>query len=899
MRYLIKLRLRLHSLFHRDAADTELDEEVRFHVEHQIAANIAAGMSPEEARRAALRDFGGVESTKEDCRDMRNTNYLHDLAQDLRYGLRMLRKSPGFTAIAVLTLALGIGANTAIFSMVDSLLLRPLPVRDPGQLAVLAFRQGQGQLNDQFSLPDLRDIRDQSKETLSDVLGYMPIGIDGLSHNGEAEPISTTYVTSNYFSMLGIQPYLGRFILPSEGQTSGADSILVLSYSYWKIHFGADRSIVGKSVLLNDHPITVIGVAPPGFYGVQPLASAQAYLPFDMVTTYEFGWPKDLMVNRILQNLHTLARLRPGVSLSNAAAALSVVARRLSAQYPETDRGLALSIYAEQFARPDVASSSTLIKAAALFLMLVGLVLLLACVNVANILLVRATTRDREMALRAALGAGRGRLIRQLLTESILLAFFGGIAGISLGLLGARAIASIQLHRFTPIHLDFGLDWRIFAYGFSAALLTGIIVGIFPALRACRGELNDVLHKSSRSVTGEKNRLRSSLVIIQVAGSLMLLVVAALFAESLANVQRTHLGFDPHNVVNFAMDPSEAGYGETQGLAFYKSLLDRVRALPGVQSTGLTSSTPMSDYFNSDYVKVSDYQNPPGNGLPLVSYSVVSPGFFDTLRIPIVRGRGFTDADIKGGPYVAIVSEAFAARFWPGRNPIGEHFVKVSGFSNPVYQVVGVAKDSRFASLTGPIDPYFYVPLAQDYFLSPLEVLQVRSSLPPDTMIREVQGTVHDLAPQIPLFNIRTMTESLDTLSAFLLFQLAAAVAASLGLLGLTLAVVGVYGVISYSASQRTHEIGIRMALGAQRAAILKMILRQGLVIVAAGLLLGCAAAFVAARLIANLLVGVSPGDPLTYSAVILVLTLAALAACYIPARRAMKTDPMVALRYE
>jgi predicted permease len=899
MRWLAKLSLRFRSLFHRNAADRELDEEVLFHVEHQTAANMAAGMPPAEARRTALREFGGVESLKEECRDARNTNYLHDLAQDLRYGLRMLRKSPGFTAIAILTLALGIGANTAIFSIVDSLLLRPLPVKDPNQLAVLAFRQGQGPLNDQFSLADLRDIRAQTKASFSDILGYTPIGLDGLNRDGKAEPISTCYVTGNYFSLLGIQPYLGRFIFPSESETQGADPILVLSYSYWKTRFGGDRTIVGKTVLLNGRPITVIGVAPPGFYGLHPMANTQGYVPFNMITTYESGWPKDVMVNRIQQTLHTLARLKPGASLSNAAAALDVVARRLSTQYPETDRGLALSVYAERFARPDVTSSGTLVKAAGLFLTLVGLVLLLACVNVANIILVRATAREREMAVRAALGAGRGRLIRQLLTETILLALLGGVAGISLGLWGAHAIASIQLHTFTPVHLDFGLDWRIFIYGFSAALLTGIIVGMFPALRACRGELNDVLHESSRSVTGGKNRLRSSLVVVQVGGSLMLLVIAALFTESLANVQHANLGFDPHNVVNFAMDPTQAGYGETQGLAFYKSLLDRLNVLPGVQSAGLTASTPMSNYFNNDYVKVSDYQNPPGNGLPLVSYSVVSPGFFDTLRIPIVRGRGFTDADIKGAQYVAIVSEAFAARFWPDRNPIGEHFAKVSGATNPVYQVVGVAKDGRFSSLTGPIDPYFYLPLAQDYYLSPLQVLQVRSAAPPDAVIRELQGVERGLAPEIPLFDIQTMTESLDTISAFLLFQLGAAVAAALGFLGLILAIVGVYGVISYSVSQRTHEIGIRMALGAQRVAILQMILRQGLVIVGAGLLLGCAAAFAAARLIGNLLVGVSPGDPATYTAVTLILALVALVACYIPARRAMKTDPMVALRYE
>ncbi|MGH9742497.1 MAG: FtsX-like permease family protein, partial [Candidatus Acidiferrum sp.] len=365
------------------------------------------------------------------------------------------------------------------------------------------------------------------------------------------------------------------------------------------------------------------------------------------------------------------------------------------------------------------------------------------------------------------------------------------------------------------------------------------------------------------------------------------------------NVQRTDLGFDPRNVVNLTTDPSEAGYSETQGLAFYKSLLDRLSALPGVQSAAFASSSPLEDYSNNDYLKVSDYQNAPGYGLPLVPYSVVSPGFFDTMCVPILRGHGFAEADAKGSPYVAIVNEAFVKQFWPDRNPIGEHFAKVSGATNPLYEVVGVAKDSRFSSLTGPIDPYFYLPLAQDYDLSSLQVLQIRSAAPPDAVIREAEGIVRGLVPELPLFNIQTMTESLDTLSAFLLFQFGAAVAALLGFLGLILAIVGVYGVISYSVSQRTHEIGIHVALGAQPLQILRMIFTQGAIIVCGGVIAGCAGALVAARLISNFLVGVSPADPLTYFGVSIILALIALLACYIPARRAMRVDPIVALRYE
>ena len=898
MRWLTTISLRIRSLFRRNAVDNELEDELRFHVERQIAANASAGMSTAEARRAAMCEFGGVEQLKEECRDMRHTNYIHDFLHDLRFGLRMLRKSPGFAIVAVLTLALGIGANTALFGVVDSLLLRPLPVENPSQLTVLAFRQANGPLLTQFSIADFHDMRSQTTGAFSDMIGFQ-LGFDGLSLEGKADRALTAYVSGNFFSMLGLKPYLGRLILPSEGKTPGADPVVVLSYSYWKAHLGSDQGIIGKRILVNGRPNTIVGVAPEGFYGLYPAPGVEAYLPLAMVGSDEPGWPDDLMVNRILQNLYVLGRLRPGSNLQSAGAALSVVARRLAAQYPESDKGMTLSVYSERFARPDPGTAGTLIKVAALFLALVAMVLLLACANIANLLLVRATGREREMAVRAALGAARSRLVRQLLTESILLALLGGLAGMFLGLLGGRAIASIDLHQPVEVHLFSGFDWRIFVYSFAAALLTGVFVGMVPALRASRTHISAALHESGRSIAAGKNRLRSGLVVLQVAGSLMLLVIAGLFARSLVAVQHSNLGFDPQNVVELTMDPTEVGFNETQGLAFYNSLLARMNALPGVQSAALTSSVPMGNYGSSDYVKVSDYRNPPGQGLPLVEYGVVSPRFFATMHIPILQGRSFTNGDVSSSPYIAIVNQAFANRFWPKQNPIGKHFAKVSGAANPLYEVVGVAKDSRSFGLTGPIGAFFYLPLAQDYALGTLQTLQIRSAAPPDAVIREAQSVVRSLAPDLPLFSIQTMEEGLDTLNGFLLFQLGAGFAAALGLLGLILAMVGVYGVISYSTSQRTHEIGIRVALGAQRSEILRMILGQGLLIVAIGLIVGSAAAFAFARLISNFLVGVSPGDPATYSIVTIALGLVALLACYIPARRAMRVDPMVALRYE
>jgi predicted permease len=892
------LLYRLKALFRRSRVECEMDAELRFHFDAQVEKSRKEGMTREEAERRARVMFGGVERAKEEIREARGVNAIETTLQDLKYALRTLRKSPGFAGVVVLTLALGIGVNTAIFSIIDSVLLRPLPVKDPDHLVVMGFRQGQGDLATLFSYADFQDIRAQSTEQLSDLAGYQ-LGVDGLTEGGRTERILTNYVTGNYFSSLGLNPSRGRLILPGEGAVAGADSVIVLSYSYWKARFGGDANVVGLRVLINGHPMTVVGVAPKDFHGAYQFMDVQAYIPFAMIMMCEQGWPKNYLVDRIQQNLLLLGHLKARVNLASATASLNVIAQRLSTQYPETDKDLQLSIYPERYARPDPRVSPTVMRAAALFLALVALVLLLACANVANILLVRATTREREIGIRISLGAGRARLVRQLLTESMLLAFTGGLAGLALGWWCSRAIGRIDIQKGFPVSIDFGFDWRVFAYAFAAMLLTGVLVGIVPALRASRENLNSVLRSAGRTVAEGRQGLRTGLVVAQVAGSLTLLVIAGLFTKSLARVQRTNLGFDPHNVMNFTMDPSEIAYTERQGVEFYKALLERVRVLPGVELATLNSGMPLGSGNNNDYLKIQDYQSPPNPALPLVYYSVVSPEFFETLRIPIVRGRAFTEADIVGAPYTAIVSEAFAAQYWPSQDPIGKKFAKVSGITNPLYEVVGVARDARFLSLTGPIEPHFYLPLAQNYALASTQLLQVRSTTAPEAMTHTVQEIVQSLAPGMPVFNVQTMLESMDTLNGFMIFQVGAILAAALGGLGLVLAIVGVYGVISYSVSRRTHEIGIRMALGAERGGILKMVLRQGIAIVAIGVVIGAVAAILVARMIAGLLAGTSPTDPAVYAGVTLGLVIVALLACYVPARKAMRLDPITSLRQE
>jgi predicted permease len=455
----------------------------------------------------------------------------------------------------------------------------------------------------------------------------------------------------------------------------------------------------------------------------------------------------------------------------------------------------------------------------------------------------------------------------------------------------------VNLATDLPVRLDFGFDWRVFIFAFGAALLTGIIVGIVPAVRASRGNLAHILHEGGRGLVGGRNRLRSALVVAQVAGSLMLLIIAGLFMRSLGQAERTDLGFDPNHVVNFFMDPNEIGYNEAQGREFYKNLLDRVRALPGVVSASTANSTPLGYYNNGDTITVEGYVLPKGEPTPVSFYNVISTDYFKTLGIPLLEGRSFTEADDQNAPFVGIINEATAKKFWPHQDPIGRHFTIGAEPAHPI-KVVGVAKDSRYQGVTGTINPYFYLPFAQHYAINSLEALQVRTAMAPESMIPTIERVIESLAPELPVFDVKTMNEALNTLNGLLVYQLGAMLAAALGILGLALALVGVYGVISFAASQKTHEIGIRMALGAQPAQILKMIFRQGLVIVALGLAVGLGAALAVAKVVGNFLV-VSPTDPLTYITVSVVLSTVALLACYIPARRAMRVDPMEALRYE
>ncbi|HKV39879.1 MAG TPA: ABC transporter permease, partial [Blastocatellia bacterium] len=765
----------------------------------------------------------------------------------------------------------------------------------PDELTVLAYRQKNGPLQPPFSIPEFQDIRDQSGDIFSGVLAFQD-GQDGLTVSGHTEPVLLNFVSGNYFALLGIKPALGRFFLPSEGSTAGSGSLMVLSYSYWRTRFGGDSAVVGRQVSIDGRPVTVIGVAPSDFHGIESLLDVRAFLPLSMINV-ETWTPPDFMTNRELRNLTVVGRLKASVTLTRAAAGLRTVAGNIARQHPESDAGLSLFAFAERLSRPRPDPSNTVLKIAALFMILAAFVLGLACVNVGNLLLVRASVRGREMALRVALGAGRTRLIRQLLTESAMLAFAGAVAGVLTGLWASRAIASVNLNTGMPILLDQRSEWRLFVFGLAAGVVTGLLAGIVPAVRASRGNVNELLRDGGgRTSTGRRYRLRNSLVVLQIAGSLTLLIVAGLLTRSLQNAERSDLGFDPSHVLNLTMDPHEMGCDQTQGRQFYKQLLDRVRALPGVSSAATAATVPMGYAYDTDTVRVPGYQLPPGEPYPIVPDNFVSPGYFKTMGMKIITGRGFTDQDDFKSPNVVIVNQTMANLYWPGRNPIGWSFSFADGPPRTA-EIVGIVKDSRFQGMAGAIGPAFYAPVDQVY--PSLETLHVRTEGRPDEVAQEIAGIIREMAPTMPVFDVQPMTRALDTTQGLLVYRFGALLAASLGILGVLLAIIGVYGVVSYGVSRRTQEIGVRLALGATPSDVLALILGQGITIVGAGLALGVAAAIAVARLATGFLVGVGPVDPPTYIFACVTLAAVALAACYIPARRAMRMEATNALRYE
>ena len=877
-----------------------LREEIEEHLALQTADNLRAGLSPSEARRQAVLRFGAMETIKEEYWSERGLVFIETLLQDLRFGWRSLHRSPGFTAAAVATLALGIGANTAIFSMVDTLLIRPLPVQHPLDLTFLVFPRDASHFDPEFSGPEFRQLQDQTRGVFSNVNAMILGGLsgptgraDGLTVDAITQPAQTLFVSGEFFQMLGIRPSLGRFILPSEGNIPGGDPVVVLSYRYWKTRFRGDPGILGRAAYVNGRPVTIVGIAPKGFLGPTPLVDMEAYLPLSMMTVETAG-NADFLTAIGTRQLLILARLAPGVNMERANVALASLGQQFAKQYPRPGEG---TLQARPLRPPGLMNGPNPLPAlAGLFLTLAGMVFALACLNVANLCLVRATDRQREMAVRAALGGSRIRLIRHLLGETILLTQFSAAAGIVAASFALQAVSSAVTATDLPIVFEFPFNFRVFLYTLGVAVLAAAVVGVFPALRISWGNLNNILHEGGRNLTGRGQRTRSVLVAVQVASSFALLIVAGLFVRSLQSAQHSDLGFDPMHVLNVALDPGEIGYSQIQATDFYRQLLSRTRVLPRVQSAGLALTVPLGDNTPSSEIMIPGRVPQRGEELR-ANFNAVSPDYFTTMSIAVLRGRDFLESDTESSSRVAVINEAMAQRFWHGLNPLGRSF-KRNGDAQHTLEIIGVVRNSRAEDVYSPISPGFYVPLSQAY--TSAQTLHVRTAGPPQAITSMVLAMVRELAPTTPVLSVRTMTDAVrNGPGGLLLFNLGAKLTAALGFLGLMLAVVGIYGMMTYAIGQRTQEIGVRMALGAQRRTILWMVSRQGLVIVGTGLAIGLVIAIGVGRLVAEFLVGIGPADPLTYTIVFILLCFIASAACFVPARRAVQVEPTVALRYE
>jgi predicted permease len=877
---------RLRAALARKQLEENLDEELRTHLEMLAEENVRQEIPPEEARYAALRSFGGVEQVREACREKRGLPMIDVLAQDLRFGLRQLRRSPGFAMVAALTLALGIGANTAIFSVVNSVLLRPLPYPDAGRLADVYQRTEGGNYN-VFSGPNYFAWKDHAQAFQQ--LAVWTSGSYNLADDNRPEHVTGGPVTANIFPLIGVNPILGRTFLPQEDLPGGA-KVVVLSYGFWQRHYGGAPDVVGKNLKLNGDGYTVVGVMPQGFQ--VPTSVAELWLPLQLS-------PAD--PNSTARGLHWLfglARLKSGTSLAQTEAQLNSLAPRMKQEYPNTDAGYGLLLTP---LIDDVVG--TVRPVLQILLASVGLVLLIACVNVANLLLARATGRYREIALRATLGASRARVIRQLMTESGVLAVLGSACGLLLAFGAVHLLASLAPAGSIPRIETISVDTRALVFTLVVTTVTGFAFGAAPALQASKCDLNEALKESGRSsdTSRGRRRVRSALVVSEVAVALMLLIGAGLMIRSFWRVRDEKLGFNPQGVLSFKISLPAAKYSSEQRIAFRRSLVENVAALPGVKSVALTRNLPLSGIDPSLFFTIPGRPPVAAGKEPIARARFVSPNYFHTMSIPIRRGRDFTQADGPAAPGAVIISETMARQFWPNEDPIGKQ-IKPGYPGNPVLcTVAGVAGDVRhFLTVEEPPVAYYsysQIPPSFGPLLEGMVTLVVRTSGDPSALTSSVREQIHALEPDAPVFGIETMEAMVRAASAsnrfqMLLFGIFAAI-------GVLLAAVGIYGVISYSVSQRTHEIGIRVALGAERGQVLSLVVRQGMVLTGLGVALGLAGAFGLSRFLATLLYNVKPTDPATFAVVSLVLAAVALLASFIPARRATKVDPIVALRYE
>lgn len=820
---------------------------------------------------------------------------MRTLLQDIVFALRLFRKNPSLTAIAAISLALGIGANTAMFSFTDAIMFRPLPVANPGEL-VRVFTNTKGDNFSDFSYPGYAAFRSQTK-TLSGVVAASNARFSLTTPGRDiSELLGGMIASGNLFSALGVDPILGRAFRPDEDRIPGADAVAVISHSLWERRFDSSRDVIGKTIKLDGREFTIIGVAPASFTGLDLYYHPDVYVPLMMAREMSPGAAKNPLEDRSNRWLRVFGVRKPGVSSQLVSAEAAVFARRFAAAHPDTDRNRSAFALPEIEARKQLDPEDNAV--AGILLTIVSLVLLIACANVANLLLARAAARSKEIAVRLAIGASRVRLIRQFLTESVILALFGGALGLLFAKWCVNALGSIRLPTDLPVSLTARLDTRVLLFSFAISVATGIIFGLAPAIQSTRADLVPALKGSeSQAVAGRRRfALRNLLVVAQVSVSLALLIAAALSVKSFWYAEGFNPGFRSDHVLLMSFDPTLLRYTESQTKTFYKQVLDKTRSTPGVISASLAEMVPMGPDVSGKSLYVEGYPLPPDQNSIGMSGSAVGTDYFATMRISILRGRVFDNRDTAASPKVVIVNETMAAKYWPHQNPIGKR-VRLNDRNGPEAQVIGVARDGKYIYLAEPQRPFVYVPYSQDYHAG--MILHVLTQGDPANLAGRIRGEVHSLDPEVPAFDVSTLHAFIDA-KALLGPRLTAQMISGIGLIGMLMAVVGLYGVVAYAVSRRTREIGIRMAIGAGKRDVLRMILAQGISLTLIGVGVGLALAFAVARLMGTLLLfGVNPADPLVFALTPAILIAVTIAACWLPARRAAKVDPMIALRYE
>jgi len=902
MRWADKLLLRLRSLFRRSSVEQELDAELRFHFEQQIEENLAKGMSPEEARHSARRRIGGLEQIREECRDTRRVNLVRDISRDLRYALRMLGRSPGFASAAVLSLALGIGANTAIFSALDALILRRLPVIQPEELVRFSQMRPAEQMSE-FTYPMFEKFRNHNT-SFAGLIAYVGPQPFNLTANGQGEIASANFVSANYFSVLGVNALVGRtFVAQDESLSAGAQAA-VISFAYWRRRFAGDVGVLGKQISMQGVPFTIIGVTPPRFFGITVGSYPDITLPF--ATWERVTRRQGDLRNRYGYFLQIIGRLKPGVSTTQARAEAEVLFDREQADslnaanpslrgYTQKEMFNPMLILLSAGGGAESGLRARFSYPLKILMAMVGLFQLIACANLANLLLSRAAARRQEIAVRLALGAGHARLLRQLLTESLLLSMIGAAVGLLLSSWGIQLLVGMLSRIEETVVLKISMDTRILAFTAAVAVISATLFGWLPALRATRLDVSRGLKPAGPQTEGCSRVTWSRvLVVSQVALSLVLLIAAGLFSGSLRNLYQLDLGFDRENLMLVSLDPSGSGYKSEKAAAFYRELIARVSALPGVKSLAYTNRRPLSSDGFHQLIAVDGYQPRPNEQMA-AGISSVSPEYFRTLQMPLIQGRAFERRDTEKGWQVALISQSTARAWFAGQNPVGRRLGFGSAENARDIEVIGVVRDSKYNHLREEAPYMIYVPYRLDG--SGGITVMIRTSVTPESLVEEVRRDIRALDPALPIMRLTTMAlqveESLgrERLIAFL--------SSFFSLMALLLANVGLYGVMAYAVARRTSEIGIRIALGAQRSEVLSQVMKETLMLVFIGCAIGLPAALVGTRFISSLLFGLQPTDPAAISMAAVVMAGVAIFAGYFPARRASRIDPMVALRYE